>query len=155
MGPCWLLSDQYQHQLLPASPLIMHVPIQVLQLSFTGTNFIAPVSVTINGVTAVSTLNSQTQITATLPSGATTGQIRVTTPGGVAVSSNTFTVYLSPDPAGAISGPASPVCPGPTVNTYSISSVTNALSYTWTVPTGMDNNRRTKHNLNNSNCISK
>jgi hypothetical protein len=65
-----------------------------------GTNFSGTVSgasftttgVTFNNVTATFAVNSATQITATVPSTATTGPIKVTTPGGTATSSTNFTV---------------------------------------------------------------
>ena len=58
----------------------------------TGTGFTGVSSVTFNGVSAVFTVNSATQITATVPVNATTGPIRVTTPGGTATSSTNFVV---------------------------------------------------------------
>ena len=49
--------------------------------------------VTFGSVPALSfTVSSDTQVTATVPTGAKTGQITVTTPGGTATSSGTFTV---------------------------------------------------------------
>jgi hypothetical protein len=45
-----------------------------------------------NNVTASFVVNSATQITATVPTGATTGKITVTTPGGTATSATNFTV---------------------------------------------------------------
>jgi len=49
--------------------------------------------VTFGGVPATSfTVDSDTQVTATVPGGAKTGKITVTTPGGTATSSGTFTV---------------------------------------------------------------
>ena len=59
----------------------------------TGTDFTAATAVKFNGTNATSfTVNSATQITATVPSGATTGTISVTTSGGIATSSSSFTV---------------------------------------------------------------
>jgi hypothetical protein len=60
-----------------------------------GTNFISPTAVTFNGVNATFTVNSTTQIVATVPGGATTGPISVTTAAGTAVSANNFTVLGS------------------------------------------------------------
>src|SRR5262249_23494835 len=66
-----------------------------------GTNFTGATGVSFNG-TAATTFNvvSSTQITATVPVGATSGPITVTTPGGSITSTTTFTV----PPIGIISG---------------------------------------------------
>jgi hypothetical protein len=69
-------------------------------VTITGTNFSGTVGgasftttgVTFNNVTATFVVNSATQITASVPSTATTGRIRVTTPGGTATSATDFTV---------------------------------------------------------------
>jgi IPT/TIG domain len=61
-------------------------------VTITGTNFTGATSVTFNNVTASFVVNSATQITATVPSTATTGPIKVTTPAGSATSTTNFTV---------------------------------------------------------------
>lgn len=58
----------------------------------TGANFSNVSSVAFNGVSATHTVNSATQITATVPNGATTGPIAVTTSSGTAASATNFTV---------------------------------------------------------------
>jgi Metallo-peptidase family M12B Reprolysin-like/Calx-beta domain len=63
-------------------------------VTITGTNFISPSAVTFNGTPAVFTVNSTTEIVATVPSGATSGFIAVTTPSGQALSPSTFIVTL-------------------------------------------------------------
>jgi hypothetical protein len=82
-------------------------------VNITGTNFSAdaasqvPVSVTFNGVPADVSVDSPTQITATVPAGALTGPIRVTTPGGQVASKTKFDVI--PSKTGAVtvtSGPS-------------------------------------------------
>jgi IPT/TIG domain/Phosphoesterase family len=57
-----------------------------------GTNFTGATVVKFNGVLAAFTVNSPTQITATVPPGATTGKIIVKTPAGKATSLTKFTV---------------------------------------------------------------
>ncbi|MEI7852918.1 MAG: hypothetical protein WCJ06_04370, partial [Planctomycetota bacterium] len=61
-----------------------------------GSGFVGPVQVKFNGVTATSVfVNAATQITATVPTGATTGLISVTTPGGTVTTTTNFTVTSS------------------------------------------------------------
>jgi hypothetical protein len=63
----------------------------------TGTNFANVTAVTFNGVPAASyTVDSATQISATVPASATTGPIGVTTGFGTAASASNFTVLQSP-----------------------------------------------------------
>jgi uncharacterized repeat protein (TIGR03803 family) len=61
-------------------------------VTITGTGLMQATKVAFNGKSASFTVNSDTQITATVPTGATTGKIMVTTPGGSASSATTFTV---------------------------------------------------------------
>lgn len=65
-------------------------------VTINGTNFDGATSVTFNGVGASFTVNSSLMITAGVPSGATTGPIRVTTPNGTATSSTNFRVAGAP-----------------------------------------------------------
>jgi len=62
-----------------------------------GTNFTGATSVTFNGTADPSFIvNSPTDITAHAPSGATSGPISVTTPGGTATSPSSYTVIAPP-----------------------------------------------------------
>ena len=67
------------------------------QVTITGTSFTGASSVTFNGTSATFTFDSDTQITATVPNGATSGAISVTATGGTGSSSSNFTV-LPPAP---------------------------------------------------------
>ena len=60
-------------------------------VTITGTSFTGTKKVTFGGV-ATTFSNSDTQITAPVPTGAKTGKIQVTTPGGTATSPAVFTV---------------------------------------------------------------
>jgi subtilisin family serine protease len=61
-------------------------------VTITGTNFTGATSVKFNGQSASFAVNSSTQITATVPNCSSTGTISVTTAGGTANSSSSFTV---------------------------------------------------------------
>ena len=65
-------------------------------VSISGTNFDTATAVAFNGYDATFTIYYRTQITATVPSGATTGKLSVTTPGGTAFSATNFTVLSVP-----------------------------------------------------------
>jgi uncharacterized repeat protein (TIGR03803 family) len=57
-----------------------------------GTNLTGAISVTFNGTAAAFTVVSRSLITTTVPTGATTGRVRVTNPGGTLSSNVPFTV---------------------------------------------------------------
>ena len=62
-------------------------------VTITGQSFTGATSVSFGGIKATSfTVNSDSQITATVPTGARTGRIFVTTPSGTVSSAGTFTV---------------------------------------------------------------
>jgi hypothetical protein len=63
-------------------------------VTITGSSLTGASSVSFNGVTAAFTVDSDTQITVTVPNSATTGLISVTTPGGTASSPSSFTVLV-------------------------------------------------------------
>ncbi|MFQ5637814.1 MAG: IPT/TIG domain-containing protein [bacterium] len=66
-------------------------------VTLTGNHFTGATSVAFNGVSAAQfTVDSDTQIRATVPSGATTGKISVTSAGGAATSASDFTIVLLP-----------------------------------------------------------
>jgi len=65
-------------------------------VTVTGSGFGGATAVTFNDAAATFGVDSDTQITATVPADATTGKIAVTTPGGSATSAMSFTVTQSP-----------------------------------------------------------
>ena len=75
----------------------------------TGTGFTSATGVKFDGTAATFAVDSDTQITATVPSGAMSGRIIVTTPGGTAASTTSFTVH-------------SVTPPGPTLTKFTPSS---------------------------------
>lgn len=87
-------------------------------------------------ITANSGTNS---ITVSTSASAVSGSITVTpsNPCSTGAASTAYTVTVNPLPgaAGVITGPANP-CPGSTGNVYSVGPISNASTYTWTLPSG-------------------
>jgi hypothetical protein len=61
-------------------------------IEFLGQGFKGTTSVSFNGTAAIFTVKSSTYLTATVPSGATTGFVTVTTPGGRLASGKKFKI---------------------------------------------------------------
>ncbi|WP_345237333.1 IPT/TIG domain-containing protein [Hymenobacter saemangeumensis] len=82
-------------------------------VTITGSSFNGATAVAFNGTAATSfTVNSATQITVSVPSGATTGPIAVTTPSGTGTSAASFTVPSAGTPTfcgPSVAGPGSPL----------------------------------------------
>jgi len=79
-------------------------------VAITGTNFTGATSVKFNSSPAASfTVNSGTQITATVGNGTTTGKITVTTPTGSALSASNFIVNAPPPTISAFNPGSGPV----------------------------------------------
>jgi uncharacterized repeat protein (TIGR03803 family) len=77
------------------SPFVMTVPLSGqpgMRISILGTDLSSATKVTFNGTTAAFTVSSKTQILARVPTGATTGKVRVTTPHGTLTSNVDFRV---------------------------------------------------------------
>jgi hypothetical protein len=73
-------------------------------VTITGTNFTGATAVTINGAAITGfTIVNATTITFTVPTGASSGAVSVTTAGGTTTSNSTFTVIV-PNPAPTITG---------------------------------------------------
>jgi uncharacterized repeat protein (TIGR03803 family) len=115
---------------------------EILGQGFTGTTHVA-----FNGTPASFTVVSDTYLTATVPSGATTGFVDVTTPGGTLKSNHTFLVtptILSFSPASGKIGATVTITgsglTGATKVTFggkaSLFTVNNSSKITATVPTG-------------------
>lgn len=104
-------------------------------ITINGTNLTGATAANVRiGGTAVSSItsNSGTQIIAVIGAG-TTGTVSITTAGGTATSTATFTVNSVPNQPSVITGNASP-CSGSSQN-YSVTNVAG-VTYNWTFPSG-------------------
>jgi hypothetical protein len=127
-------------------------------VALTGTGLTGATSVTFNGVLATGlTVNSAgTQIIVNVPLGATTGNIRVTTPSGTATSTSAFTVLANPPvvssfmPTSGVVGTTITVTGTNLTNTSAVTlngvapsayTVVNATTLTFTVPVGATSGR--------------
>jgi outer membrane protein assembly factor BamB len=79
-----------------------------VSVTITGCGFTGATKVTFKGVSAIFTVTSDTQITATVPSGAATGRIAVTTSSGATVQSSSKFAVLKAPPAVTLSPSAGP-----------------------------------------------
>ncbi|WP_460504359.1 IPT/TIG domain-containing protein, partial [Hymenobacter agri] len=77
-------------------------------VTITGTNLTGATAVSFNGTSASFVVNSATQITATVPAGATTGLVTVTTPGGTS-NGLAFTVAAPAPTLSSLSPGSGPV----------------------------------------------
>jgi hypothetical protein len=96
-------------------------------VTISGANFVNVNGVAFNGVTAVYTVDSASQITATVPAGASTGPLRITTAAGTAVSVTNFAVVAPPIVTNVNPSSGSPG----TVVTISGSGLSGATSVTF------------------------
>jgi endonuclease G len=99
-----------------------------------GTNFTGASVVWFNGTNAAFTLNSSSQITATVPTGATTGPVSVIAPGGLATSAANFTVANGKpgiQSFGFIAGKFSLTVTGAVATSYTVSAATNLINPQW------------------------
>jgi endonuclease G len=100
-----------------------------------GTNFAGASVVWFNSTNASFTVNSSNQITATVPTGATTGPVSVIAPGGLAVSAGNFTVTPAGKPGFQsiyfAGGNVSLTITGAAANSYTIMAVTNLSNPQW------------------------
>jgi DNA-binding beta-propeller fold protein YncE len=74
-------------------------------VTITGSNVAGAIAVKFNGLPARVSSDAATQITATVPNGATTGRISVSTPGGTATSASSFAVTFTLSGVSPASGP--------------------------------------------------
>src|SRR5688572_17175606 len=65
-------------------------------VTITGTNLADATDVKFNGTSSAIVTKSATTITTTVPTGATSGKVTVTTPGGTATSASDFEVIVPP-----------------------------------------------------------
>ena len=112
-------------------------------VTVTGTNFTGASTVSFDGSAATFTVNNNTQITTTVPAGASSGPITVTTPGGSATSDASFTVtgLSSDDTLSNLTVSAGALSPSFTAANLNYSdSVANSVTVITVTPTTNDSN---------------
>lgn len=96
-------------------------------VTITGEGFTGATAVKFNGVDAASfTVNSNTQITATVPTTATSGLISVTTAAGTGYSESPLIVRQMTQPTGTISNTS---CPATTDGAITLNNIPTALNF--------------------------
>jgi hypothetical protein len=102
-----------------------------------GKNLSGATAVKFNGVAATFSVTSEGRLAATLPAGATSGPVSVTTPAGTATSSATFTVTSAPPEITAVSPGSGPVGSSITIGGHGFTGATavkvNGVSAAFTV----------------------
>lgn len=102
------------------------------QVTLLGLNFTGATAVKFNGVDSAFTVDTPTQISTTVPKGATTGPITVVAPGGTAVSSDNFTIADSAAPPTILTQPVAQTVRAGASITFSIAATgAPPLSYQW------------------------
>ncbi len=110
-------------------------PVQTV-VTLSGTGFTFANAVSLNGVTVPFTVLSDTEITATVPCGASSGLIAVSTPGGSAASTTNFTVLSNDDTLSALTVSAGTLSSDFSPTNYSyLDSVANSVESITVTPT--------------------
>ncbi len=102
-------------------------------VTITGVSLTQATAVTIGGKAASFTVNSDTQVTATVPAGAKTGKITITTPGGIATSPTAFSVVPS---IASFSPTSGPVGTSVAITGHSFTGATKVTPIAVTTPGG-------------------
>ena len=123
-----------------------------------GTNFTGTTTVAFNGVNTTFTVNSANQITVTVPNSATTGPISVIAAGGLATSTNNFTVttpFVTAPPTLKIGFVANNiVLTWPTnASTFTLQQNVDLTATNWTAYSGSVTNSGTNKTTTISNAV--
>ena len=103
-------------------------------VTITGSNFTGATAVAFSGTAATFTVNSNTQISTSVPAGATTGKIRVTAPAGLVDSNSNFIVIAQPPAIASFTPASGPAGAAVTITGSSFSGAT-AVTFSGTAAT--------------------
>jgi large repetitive protein len=106
-------------------------------VTLTGTNLTGTTHVWLNGTSAAFSVVSDTELTFTVPGGATSGTITVANPGAIATSAGTFTVDARPAITGFTPGSGPVGTPVTITGTHLAGTVGVMIGHTITVPTAV------------------